>query len=89
MKPVFKKNEVVVEVPQKQNGLGASDEIVGVVLHVGEAVTAYKVGDKILYFSPELSEQNTNKATRTVKFFGTELLRLDEKGFTIICKIEE
>lgn len=88
MNPVFKKNEVVVALQKKQVGLGTSDETEGEVLYVGADVVKYKAGDIILYYNPDLSEQDTNKATRIVKHFGQELLRLDEKGFSIICKIE-
>lgn len=83
-KPIFKKKEIVVAMPEKGSvDLGGTmREVVAEVLYVGEQQELYQVGDKILFHHFKSNED------KGIKYFGTPLLRFESETY-VICKLEE
>ena len=79
--PVFHFNEVVVQLPQNQLKLtqqNTEKEVIATVIHTGETVQKYKVGDTVLF-----SKQKANQLEK----FGEEVWLVPMEHF-IICSLE-
>jgi len=84
-KPVFKKKEIVIEYPNSTINFGAEEkQIVVEIAYIGQEVTKFKVGDKILViFKPDAIGRKFN-------FMGQDLYRFDgEDSGSIICQVIE
>ena len=89
-KPIFKKKEVVIELPNENNSvsLGSTGGLkTAEVLYVGEQQENYKVGDTILYKWHSTFDDITSNYIIDYPPLSKKLLRLDENLF-VICKLE-
>lgn len=82
MKPVFKRSEVVIRIPNNTIKLTTEallEEAIGDVAYIGAQAKNYKVGDKVLF--------NQKKSTE-VKTFGETLYSVPHEDF-VICQLIE
>lgn len=83
MKPIFKKSEIVVALPNKDIDLGSGrKETTAKVLYVGAKQENYKVGDTILYVHRDSYDEHA------IEYFGQKLLRFENEAW-ILCAVEE
>ena len=80
MKPIFKKRELGLKIPDADISLGSSkEEVILEVLYLGEQCElGFEVGDKVLV---------DEKYLRTIKSLGKPFYRLDREDY-VLCKIE-
>ena len=79
-KPIFKKREIVVELPKNDFSLGAdNEEIIATVEYIGKGVINYKVGDTIIF---------KKSVGSPLKFIGENYWKIENEDY-VICQLHE